>query len=889
MLNDKNLSHSRIGWKVLGASVRGTSHTKSGQPCQDAHAWVKLPDGTLVAAVSDGAGSAALAEVGADSAVKAAVRVLESKLTEGCLERNECQKEDWQNLLQNNNIDWAGRYVPTLRRKYTNGESEMRLQRENTKSIITLGSIIATGGEAKIYEIVGDNTSVAKLYHQPTNVHERKLAVMIANPPDDPMAARGHVSIAWPLELLRSTNRQHQFVGFLMPRVSQQRPIIDFYNPKSRRQQRPLFNWLYLHRTARNLAAAVGAIHNKGYVIGDVNESNILVADTALVTLVDTDSFQVCDPQKGNNYRCPVGKPEFTPPELQGKMFASIDRTVEHDRFGLATLIFQLLMEGIHPFAGVFQRLGEPPLLEDRISSGHFPYATGRRVPYLPTRVAPPFDILHPELRRLFVQCFETGHSNPRKRPDAQTWQVALDEAEESLKICQANEQHCYGNHLNDCPWCERTTLLGGRDPFPSQQAVQSGQHLKPIIIPQKPLPPLQPKPQPPPQPVPRPIQPQNWWAWAALALVLLSFALRLSVTPAAIVSGFLGLIAIASGFIGWRIARNLAGRGKWMARTALGLGVVMAFFVFLPLTASWVRSLREPVSESRGGTSLPNPGDELAQQRQQDSNRKEVVVQPEQSQDAIAKNPKDGAEMVYIPVGEFIMGTSDAQIDALLQRFPYWERSWFDDEKPQRRVYLDGYWIYKYEVTVAQYRKFCNEKKRQMPYAPSWGWQDNHPIVNVSWKDAVAYCNWAGVQLPTEAQWEKAARGTDGRIWPWGNEASNAGGRYRANYYQSNAEDGYEYTAPVGSFPLNTSPYGLMDMAGNVWEWCADWYDENYYQSGPTRNPQGPSSGTRRVVRGGSWSDYPNVLRAANRGWSYPDDRVNFWGFRSVALRFPR
>jgi formylglycine-generating enzyme required for sulfatase activity/serine/threonine protein kinase len=756
----------------------------------------------------------------------------------------------------------------------------MQLQRENTKSIITLGTIIATGGEAKIYEVVGDNKLVAKLYHQPTNIHERKLVVMIANPPDDPMAARGHVSIAWPIDLLRSTDRQHKFVGFLMPRVSQQRLILDFYNPKSRRQQCPLFNWLYLHRTAHNLAAAVGAIHTRGYVIGDVKESNILATDTALVTLVDTDSFQVRNQQTGQNYRCPVGTPEFTPPELQGKMFAAIDRTIEHDRFGLAVLIFQLLMEGTHPFAGVFQGLGEPPLLEERISSGHFPYATGRRVPYLPTRVAPPFDILHPELRGLFVRCFETGHSNPQARPDAHTWQVALDEAEKSLVTCKTNKQHCYGNHLNACPWCERTTLLGGRDPFPSQQAVAAGVTAIPT---QKPLPSAttpQPKPPPRPRPVPRP-QPQNWWSWAALALVLLSFALRLLITPAAVVSGFLGLFAIASGFIGWRTARHLTGRGVWIARTALGLGVVMAFLVFLLLIASWVRSSRETPTDrggsatssreaptdSRGGASLPAL----------DSRGGSAPTQS-----TIAINPKDSVEMIYIPAGEFIMGTSDAQINAPLRQFPNRSRSWFDDEKPQRSVYLDGYYIYKHEVTVAQYRKFCNETGRQMPSEPSWGWQDNHPIVNVTWHDAVAYCNWAGVQLPTEAQWEKAARGTDGRTWPWGNEWDSS----KCNSYDA----GIGKTTPAGSYPSGASPYGLMDVAGNVWEWCADWYDENYYASTPSKNPQGPSSGTWRVLRGGSWGGVnPNNLRAANRIGCDPGYWVVGIGFRGVALRLPR
>ncbi|MBM3241021.1 AAA family ATPase [Candidatus Poribacteria bacterium] len=244
----------------------------------------------------------------------------------------------------------------------------------------------------------------------------------------------------------------------------------------------------------------------------------------------------------------------------------------------------------------------------------------------------------------------------------------------------------------------------------------------------------------------------------------------------------------------------------------------------------------------------------------------------------ASARNPIDGAEMVYIPAGEFIMGTSDEQIDALLKKFPDWSRSWFDDEKPQRPVYLDGYWIYKYEVTVAQYRKFCNETGRQMPEAPFWGWQDNHPIVYVSWNDAIAYCDWAKVQLPTEAQWEKAARGTDGRTWPWGNEWDGS----KCNSWES----GTQKTTPVGSYPQGVSPYGLMDMAGNVWEWCADWYDEKYYTSAPDRNPPGPSSETWRVLRGGSWFDYPVVARAAVRNRDDPGVRGNDRGFRCSSPR---
>ncbi len=368
----------------------------------------------------------------------------------------------------------------------------MRLQRQSNGQLLTFGSqsALGVGGEARIYAVPQDAALVAKVYHQPTDARARKLAAMLANPPDDPMKAQGHTSIAWPSDLLLTTDGARRIAGFLMPRVSNMRPVIDFYHPKTRRQQCPLFNYLYLLRTARNLAAAVRALHARGYVIGDVNESNILVTDTALVTLVDTDSFQVRDPQNGVIYRCPVGKPEFTPPELQGKTFAYVDRAPEHDLFGLAVLIFQLLMEGTHPFAGVFTGRGEPPPYEARISSGHFPYGAGQRVPYHPMPIAPSFDVLHPTLRQLFVRCFEDGHHNPQARPDAQTWLNALNEAENALVTCAANSQHRYGNHLNACPWCERAARLGGRDPFPSRQAVERGTHLQPAAPAQTPLPP---------------------------------------------------------------------------------------------------------------------------------------------------------------------------------------------------------------------------------------------------------------------------------------------------------------------------------------------------------------------------------------------------------------
>ncbi len=358
----------------------------------------------------------------------------------------------------------------------------MRLQRQFTGQKITLdtSNLIARGGEGRIFPVVEDSALVAKIYHKPTEEDADKLTVMYNHPPKVVMVMPNVTAIAWPVDLLHTLDSRRKIVGFLMPRVSHSIPIHTFYTPKTRREKKPLFNYLYLHRTARNLVASVNDLHASGYVIGDVNESNILVSDTALVTLVDTDSFQVRDPDTGIIHRCPVGKAEFTPPELQGQTFRDLDRTPEQDRFGLAVLLFQLLMEGTHPFSAVYQGSGDPPPLEARVKAGHFVYGT-KAVPYKPMPLAPPFDILHPKLRELFVQCFEQGHTDPRARPDARSWLVALKEAETTLLTCQQYSQHRYGNHLTSCPWCDRTTQLGGRDPFPSREAVQQGLHLKPL------------------------------------------------------------------------------------------------------------------------------------------------------------------------------------------------------------------------------------------------------------------------------------------------------------------------------------------------------------------------------------------------------------------------
>jgi formylglycine-generating enzyme required for sulfatase activity len=248
----------------------------------------------------------------------------------------------------------------------------------------------------------------------------------------------------------------------------------------------------------------------------------------------------------------------------------------------------------------------------------------------------------------------------------------------------------------------------------------------------------------------------------------------------------------------------------------------------------------------------------------------------------------KDGMVMVYIPEGEFTMGSSF--LESLV--FTNFKLFVFPDQRPKHKVYLDAFWLDQTEVTVGMFKKFVEAtgyrttaerqgwgkpwtkgpKEKEWPRTPGTDWlhpqgpeskaEANHPVIQVSWEDAAAYCKWVGGQLPTEAQWEKAARGIDGRRYPWGNKFNGNFLNYGDSrcpverWRDSKYDDGYAYTAPVGRYPQGASPYGALDMAGNVWEWVFDWYDENYYEVSPYRNPTGPDSGSVRVLRGGSWYD---------------------------------
>lgn len=224
-------------------------------------------------------------------------------------------------------------------------------------------------------------------------------------------------------------------------------------------------------------------------------------------------------------------------------------------------------------------------------------------------------------------------------------------------------------------------------------------------------------------------------------------------------------------------------------------------------------------------------------------------------------------APMVEIPAGEFIMGLDGTHA--------------LEDERPAHRVWLDTFAIDQYEVTTSQYAEFLHSEKRPSPSL--WETVDlsrhgDRPVIGVNWFDADAYCRWKGKRLSTEAEWEKAARGIDGRSYPWGNQAPT---NQRANFALGSRFSYDVALKPVQSQEQGRSPYGLHHMAGNVYEWVQDWYVIDYYDGAPGRNPTGPEVGQFKVVRGGSWSDLPKYLLAYGRFKLPPDTRNSYTGVR--------
>jgi len=221
----------------------------------------------------------------------------------------------------------------------------------------------------------------------------------------------------------------------------------------------------------------------------------------------------------------------------------------------------------------------------------------------------------------------------------------------------------------------------------------------------------------------------------------------------------------------------------------------------------------------------------------------------------------RDGAIMIQIPEGEFLMGNLETEGAPL-----------------PHTVYVSSFLMDKLPLTVGRFKLFAAATGRPLPPDPYWGVHDDFPVAFVKWDEAKAYCEWTGGRLPTEAEREKATRGTDGRLWPWGSEApSPERAVFRRNW-------GQEGNDAVGIRPSGASPYGLLDTGGNMWEFCEDWWDADYFKSSPQKDPVGPKTGLAHVVKGGSWDSRPTVLSASSRNFAYIGYREGDFGFRCAS-----
>ena len=253
-----------------------------------------------------------------------------------------------------------------------------------------------------------------------------------------------------------------------------------------------------------------------------------------------------------------------------------------------------------------------------------------------------------------------------------------------------------------------------------------------------------------------------------------------------------------------------------------------------------------------------------------------------------------DDMVMVYVPGGVFQMGSTEDEIDNMFAQCNQeygsskCEKSWYEDESPQHPVTLDAFWIDQTEVTNAQYALCVTDGEcTKTPYADDSDYNgDDYPIVGVSWNDAVNYCAWAGAQLPTKAQWEYAAKGTRGYIYPWGDTFDGT----RVNFCDVNCtwswkiidyDDRYERTSPVASYRDGASWCDALDMVGNIYEWTVDWYGD--YSSRAQTNPTGPAEGDSKVLRGGSFYNSPVHVRTSSRGDNSPTARDDDYGFRCL------
>jgi len=330
----------------------------------------------------------------------------------------------------------------------------------------------SSGGEGTIYRVAAAPDLAAKIMHphRLTEEFRQKLRVMLAAPPmDAAYEARRHRSIIWPLSLAYSESTARNVIGFVMPWIDTGlfKEAHTYYDPSDRiRRFGGLYSWRHLLIAAYNLSSAVAAIHAQGHRVGDLRDTNILVAPNSLVSLIDCDSFEIVDPESGRVFPTTVGTGEFMPVELQGASLGSgsADRYYS-DLYALAVLIFKFLMLGAHPNQARGGAAADLPSIEAKIKAGIYAFG-GRGMGGSPPEFAPDIKVLPLSIRRLAERTFVAGHAEPERRPSAQEWFDALSVEGPRLKTCKRNPNHLFGSHLRSCPWCPMAAR--GKDPFPA-------------------------------------------------------------------------------------------------------------------------------------------------------------------------------------------------------------------------------------------------------------------------------------------------------------------------------------------------------------------------------------------------------------------------------------
>ena len=314
-----------------------------------------------------------------------------------------------------------------------------------TGNRITLDKKLAEGGEGAVFDVIGHPDLVAKLYtKQPERTRIEKLLVMSQLANTDLLQVA-----AWPVSILRRQPRSEP-LGFLMPRIGGREAHV-LYGPKQRQAEFPSADWKFLLAAARNIAAAVATVHAAGHIIGDINQKGFLIERNATVRLIDCDSFQIS--ARGRLYPCVVGVPEFTAPELQGQRFDTLARTIHHDGFGLAVLIFQILFMGRHPFAGRFVGRGEMPP-ERAIREFRFAYSqTAATKEMLPPPHALNLGAVSYDVASLFERAFSSQGARVG-RPFATEWIASLEQLSKELKACDVDRTHKFHLRVPACPWC---------------------------------------------------------------------------------------------------------------------------------------------------------------------------------------------------------------------------------------------------------------------------------------------------------------------------------------------------------------------------------------------------------------------------------------------------